>query len=158
MFYTSTSWQGPEPQSLLSSACTGYTLVTQPIISEIQTVAYTSHSYKHSQEHHSKQRSWFPETLTSLGQRAQQIQWWKSTDVSGVRVEQTVVICIPEMHLFHVSLQSPAVLSEKRHEDGTGEYHSAWQQHFLLLNSSFDSGKLQLAHSVHPQQVIVMTE
>lgn len=90
--------------------------------------------------------------------------WPKSTintvveEHGCVRVEQTVVICIPEMHLFHVSLQSPAVLSEKRHEDGTGEYHSAWQQHFLLLNSSFDSGKLQLAHSVHPQQVIVMTE
>lgn len=57
----------------------------------------------------------------------------------------------PEMQLFPLSLQSPAALSEKRHEDGTGEFHSAWQQHFLLLNSSFDSGKLQLAGSAHPQ-------
>lgn len=57
----------------------------------------------------------------------------------------------PEMQLLHLSLQSPAALSEKRHEDGTGEFHSAWQQRFLLLNSSFDSGKLQLAGSVHPQ-------
>lgn len=39
--------------------CTGYTSVTQPIISKIQTIAWTSHSYKHSQGHHSKQRLWF---------------------------------------------------------------------------------------------------
>lgn len=36
MFCSSTSWQGPESQSLLSSACTGYTLVTEPVTREIQ--------------------------------------------------------------------------------------------------------------------------
>lgn len=69
----------------------------------------------------------------------------------GAGAEEAGAICITRDAAFHLSLQSPAALSEKRHEDGTGEFHSAWQQRFLLLNSSFDSGKLQLAGSVHPQ-------